>query len=164
MAVPHAGEGHDGAKEAGMRWSEYLASHPAEADVLVNDLTMAYGGLAFMVRQLSRNDELAAVLALLDRAERALDRAYRRLELTPERTALAPAQSVAADQPWQAYLHARPAAGGAALLARLQDVAAQAQVAGEVLGADGTVDEVSIALRAALDQLRGLRLAMTQEA
>ena len=163
MAVPYARDEHDICREAGMRWSEYLASHPAAADALVNDLTMGYGGLAFMVRQLSRNDELAAVLALLDRAERALDRAYRQLELAPERAELASAQPVAADQPWQAYLHARPAAGGAALLARLQDVAAQAQVAGEVLGADGSLDEVSIALRAALDQLRGLRLAMTQE-
>ncbi len=146
-----------------MRWSEYLASHPTEADALANDLTMAYGGLAFMVRQLSRNDELAAVLAVLDRAERALDRAYRRLALEPERAELAPAQPVAADQPWQAYLRARPDADGAALLARLQDVAAQAQVAGEVLGADGSLDEVSIALRAALDQLRGLRLTMAEE-
>ena len=146
-----------------MRWSEYLASHPDNADALVNDLTMAYGGLAFMVRQLTRNGELAAVLAMLDRAERALDRAYRRLALAPERAELAPAQAVAADQPWQAYLSARPDDDGAALLGRLQDVAAQAQVAGEVLGADGSVDEVSIALRAALDQLRGLRLTMTQE-
>jgi hypothetical protein len=145
-----------------MRWSEYLASHPAEADALVNDLTMGYGGLAFMVRQLARDGELAAVLALLDRAERALDRAYRRLALSPEREELAAARPVALGQPWQAYLRARPNDGGAALLARLQDVVAQAQVAGEVLGADGSVDEVSIALRAALDQLRGLRLAMTQ--
>ena len=45
-----------------MRWSEYLTAHPVEAEVLVNDLTMAYGSLAFMVRQLSRNDELAAVI------------------------------------------------------------------------------------------------------
>ena len=119
-----------------MRWSEYLASHPAEADALVNDLTTGYGGLAFMVRQLARNDELAAVLALLDRAERALDRAYRRLELAPERAQLAPAQPVAADQPWQVYLRARRGDGGAALLARLQDLVAQAQVAGEVLAAD----------------------------
>ena len=147
-----------------MRWSEYLASHPAEADALVNDLTMGYGGLAFMVRQLTRNGELSAVLAVLDRAERALDRAYHRLELTPERAALAPARPGAVDQPWQAYLRARPGDGGAALLARLQDVVAQAQVAGEVLGADGSLDEVRIALRAALDQLRGLRLEMTQEA
>ena len=146
-----------------MRWSEYLTAHPVEAEALVNDLTMAYGGLAFMVRQLSRNDELAAVMTVLDRAERALDRAYRLLVLAPERAALAPAQPVAADQPWQAYLLARPDDGGAALLARLQDVAAQAQVAGEVLGADGSLDEVSIALRAALDQLRGLRQTMTQE-
>ena len=57
---------------------------------------------------------------------------------------------------------ARPDDGGAALLARLQDVVAQAQVAGSVLGADGSVDEITIALRAALDQLRGLRLEMTE--
>ena len=146
-----------------MQWRAYLVAHPAEADALVNDLTLGYGGLAFMVRQLIRNGELAAVMTVLDRAERALDRAYRRLALTPERVTLAPAQSVAADQPWQAYLRARPEEGGAALLARLHDVAAQAQVAGEVLGANGSLDEVSIALRAALDQLRGLRLAMTPE-
>ena len=147
-----------------MRWSEYLGTHPDDADALVNDLTMGYGGLAFTVRQLSRNGELAAVLGVLDRVERALDRAYRRLALDPERAELAPAQPVAADQPWQTYLAARPDDGGAALLARLQDVAAHAQVAGEVLGADGSLEEVTIALRAALDQLRGLRLAMTHEA
>ena len=146
-----------------MRWSEYLAPHPAAADALVNDLTLGYGGLAFMVRQLARDGELAGVLALLDRAERALDRAYRRLQLPPERAALAAARPVAMDHPWQAYLGARPDDGGAALLARLRDVAAQAQVAGEVLGVDGSVDEVSIALRAALDQLRGLRQTMTPE-
>ena len=147
-----------------MRWRAYLASRPAEADALVNDLTMGYGGLAFMVRQLTRNGELTAVLAVLDRAERALDRASHHLELTPARPPLAPARPGAAGQSWQAYLRARPGDGGAALLARLQDVVVQAQVAGEVLGADGSLDEIRIALRAALDQLRGLRLAMTQEA
>ena len=145
-----------------MRWSEYLTAHSVEADALVNDLTMGYGGLAFMVRQLTRNGELTAVLAVLDRAERALDRAYHHLELTPERAALAPARPAAAGQSWQAYLRTRPGDGGAALLARLQDVVAQAQVAGEVLGADGSLDEIRIGLRAALDQLRDLRLAMTQ--
>src|SRR5688572_12347765 len=96
-----------------MRWSEYLASHPDDAHTLATDLTMDYGRLAFMVRQLTRNGELAAVLALLDRAERALDRAYRRLQLPPERAELAPARPVALDQPWQAYLGARPDDGGA---------------------------------------------------
>ncbi len=148
-----------------MRWSDYLASRPpAEAAAVVNDLTSGYGGLAFTVRQLTRNGELAAVLTVLDRAERALDRAYRQLALAPERGELGPAHPVAANQPWQAYLHALPDDGGAALLARLQDVVAQARVAGEVIGADGSVDEISIALRAALDQLRGLRQEMLPEA
>ena len=144
-----------------MRWSAYLASVPPdEAVALVNDLTVGYGGLTFMVRQLTRNGELAAVAAVLDTVERALDRSYRHLALVPERDALAPALPVAANQPWQAYLRGLPDDGGPALLARLQDVAAQAQVAGEVLGADGSVEEISIALRTALDQLRGLRQEM----
>ena len=147
-----------------MRWSEYLGTlPPAVAEALVNDLTVSYGGLSFMVRQLARNGELAAVVEVLDRAERALDRAYRVLDLAPERADLAPAERVAAHQPWQAYLLGRPRAGGDALLARLQDVAAQARVAGEVIGANGAVDEISIALRAALDHLAGVRAAMAPE-
>jgi hypothetical protein len=102
-------------------------------------------------------------MALLDRSERALDRAYRSLALTPERVVLEPAAPVAEDQPWLTYLRNLPHDGGAVLLARLQDVAAQARVAGEVLGADGTVEEMSIALRAALDQLKGLREQMAQD-
>lgn len=147
-----------------MRWSEFLASRsPAEADAIVNDLTMGYGGLAFMVRQLTRNGELAAVASVLDRAERGLDRAYRRMNLAPEHSDLTPMPYVAPDQPWQTYLAALPRDGGAALLARLQDVAAYARVAGEVISADGTVAEVTISLRTVLDVLQGIRIEMMQE-
>lgn len=147
-----------------MRWSEYLESvKPAVAEALVNDLTVSYGGLSFMVRQLARNGELAAVAGVLDQAERALDRAYRALLLTPERDTLAAALPIASHQPWQDYLRARPELDGDALLSRIQDVVAQARVSGEVLAADGSVDEVRIALRAALDQLAGVRAAMAPE-
>ena len=133
------------------------------AEALVNDLTVSYGGLGFMVRQLARNGELSAVAGALDRAERALDRAYRALSLSPERAQLVPAPPVGLQQPWQDYLRARPHVDGDVLLARIQDVVAQARVAGEVLAADGAVDEVSIALRATLDQLAGLRAAMAPD-
>ena len=146
-----------------MRWSEYVASHPPEAmDALVNNLTAGYGGLTFMVRLLSRNGELATVLDGLDRAERALDHAYRALDLDPQRVVLTAAEPVTMGQPWQAYLQAFPADGGPALLARLQDVVEQARVAGEVIGADGSVEEIDIALRATLDHLQGLRREMTE--
>jgi len=147
-----------------MRWSEYLATlSPTAAQTLINDLTTGYGGLGFMVRQLARNGELAAVAGALDRAERALDRAYRTLALTPERAELDAAPPIALHQAWQVYLLARPQLDGDALLARIQEVVAQARVAGEVVGADGTVDEISGALRAALGQLEGLRQDMAPE-
>ena len=144
-----------------VQWSAYLASQPAEeAAALVNDLTAGYGGLSFMVRQLVRNGELREVVTVLDRAELMLDRAYRRLGVMPERPLLPTPSVVATGQPWQAYMAARPHEGGPALLARLQDIVAQARVAGEVIGADGTVEEMAIHLRAALDQLQQLRAEM----
>ena len=144
-----------------MQWSTYLASQPAEeAAALVNDLTAGYGGLSFMVRQLVRNGELREVVTVLDRAELMLDRAYRRLGVMPERSLLPTPSVVAAGQPWQTYMAARPQEGGPALLARLQDIVAQARVAGEVIGADGTVEEMAIHLRAALDQLQQVRAEM----
>ncbi len=141
-----------------MRWSEYLATQPAdEAAALVNDLVIGYGTLSFMVRQLTRNGELREVVATLGRAELALDRAYRRLPGADERVVLPTARAVAEGQPWQTYLADRPEQDGVALLAQLQDVVAQAKVSGEVIGADGTVGEMGIHLRATLDQLQQLR-------
>ncbi len=144
-----------------MRWSAYLQAQPVQdAKAVVADLTVGYGTLAFMVRQLTRNGEVRAVVAALDHAEAALDRAYRCLAMVPERPAVPMPDVPPLGQLWQAYLTARPDADGGALLGRLQDVVAQAQVAGEVIAADGTVEEISIHLRAALDQLQGLRVTM----
>ena len=144
-----------------MRWSVYLESRPPEeAAALINDLRVGYGTPAFMVRQLARDGELRDVVGTLDRAEAALDRTYRRLAMQPERSVLPPERETASGQPWQTYLADRPDRGGPALLARLQDVVAAARVAGEAIATDGTVEELAIHLRAALDQLRGLRGAM----
>ena len=148
-----------------MQWSAYLAAQPADvAAALINDLTAGYGGLSFMVRQLLRNGELHEVVGTLGRAELLLDRAYRHLALAPDRPELPVPVTIPAGQPWQAYLVARPHEGGPALLARLQDVVAQARVGGEVIEADGTVEELAIHLRAALDQLQQLRLELTTQA
>ena len=48
-------------------------------------------------------------------------------------------------------------------MARLQDVVARARVAGEVVAGDGTVAETCIHLRAALDQLPGLRAELSAQ-
>ena len=145
-----------------MQWSDYLASQPeGEAAALVNDLMVGYGTLSFMVRQLTRNGELREVVAALGRAELVLDRAYRCLPGAEERVLLPTPRVVANGQLWQDYLAERPAQDGAALLARLQDVVAQARVSGEVIGADGSIGEMGIHLRAALDQQQQLREVLT---
>lgn len=141
-----------------MRWSDYLQTRPLdERHALVNRVTVGYGTLAFMTRQLDRNGEMAEVAHAMDLAESNLDAAYRLLAVQPNRDVLPDARQHAAGQPWQTYLSGRPDGDGPSLLAYLQDVVHQAQVAGEVIGADGSVDEIVIHLRAALDHLKALR-------
>lgn len=146
-----------------VRWSDYLATLPdAASEALVNDLTAGYGALAFMARQLARNGELRAVTRVLERAEAALDRAYRQLAPGPAREVPPPAQEPPPGQRWHGYLAGRAEDGGAELLVRLQDAVAEAQAAGEVIGADGTVEEIGISLRSALDRLRDVRWALAE--
>ena len=141
-----------------MRMNDYLAQRdPAEAEALVNALTVGLGTLAQVVRRMSRDEEQREIVALLATAALTLDRAYGELPGAAKR-ALHPAVTrIAVGLPWSAHLAGLPAAEQTALRSRLQLVVMQARVTGELVQANGEVAEVVRLLGGVLDHLDALR-------
>ncbi len=141
-----------------MHWLTYLESQPpATALRLLTDLTLGYGTLALMARQLAADGELGEIVTTFARAEVALDRAWRRVAGSPRRRRLPEPVAAPVGVRWQAYLRARPAGDGPAVLGRLQELVRHARESGETLLADGTVDGIVAQLTMTLDVLERAR-------